>query len=195
MPERRAHAGLVWAALLLLTSCRSLGFGGIPNCPGALLGEAEIAGSSLKQLRVRVRAGDVDFPLSVVLQETPGERVVVGFNAFGAKVFSVVQRDGSLQLDSLPRAVLPVPPLNVVRDLHRALLLSAAPPAGGSGVSFATFGDVSVEEHWLDGALSRRNFAPSGASVAFSAEGRARVDHPACGYTLEIETLSQKALP
>ena len=47
--------------------------------------------------------------------------VVVGFNSFGARVFSLVQQGGEIiQRDEPLGRALPVPPENVLRDLHAA---------------------------------------------------------------------------
>jgi hypothetical protein len=101
----------------------------ISECPGPATATSETTGDFWLRARMRFVAEGVDFPLDVVAQRRAGELVVIGWNPFGAKLFTLVQSDEGLEIDALPRAVMPVAPVNVLRDLDRAGLLRT-PPSG-----------------------------------------------------------------
>jgi len=68
---------------------------------------------------VRVRYRGVDEPFSLLVELKDDELVLVAFNPFGAEIFALVQRG----TDTIPKGALlpgfPVPPQNVLGDLHR----------------------------------------------------------------------------
>jgi hypothetical protein len=110
------------SALLGLTAaCSWLPFAprSIPDCPGAIRSTDEIPGSFAIRERVTVESAGGDFPFELIVQKRERELVLVGLNPMGAKLFSVVQTGTETDVDALPGAVLPIPPLNVLRDLHR----------------------------------------------------------------------------
>lgn len=198
MRERRGRAALCIAAAGALSAlaCSWLPFAprALRACPGELRPAAEADEAFVARARMRVRGDGVDVPLQVVVQQRPGERIVVGFDPLGAKLFTVVQRGDATEVDALPAAVLPVPPLNVVRDLHRGWLWDAGPPPAGSDTATAVFGGLTVRDTWSGGALARRRFEPSGATVEFGAGGSLHIEHPACGYAADVETLTREPL-
>lgn len=108
-------------ALLFTAACSGLPFAprAIPDCPGEIRSTEEIPGDLAIRERVTVWAEDVDFPFELIVQKKGRELVLVGLSPIGAKLFSVVQRGIETDVDALPGAVLPIPPLNVLRDLHR----------------------------------------------------------------------------
>jgi len=124
-----SHARSGWETRLLVTSIllsfasacsgfphasRSIG-----NCPSEIRSTDEIPGDFTIRHRVTVSAEDLDFPFELIVQKKGRELVLVGLSPFGTKLFTVIQTGIETDVDALPRAVLPIPPLNVLRDLHR----------------------------------------------------------------------------
>jgi len=100
-------------------SCLPLAPRSIPDCPGAVRSTDEIPGDFAIRERVTVWAEGVDFPFELIVQKRGRELVLVGLSPMGAKLFSVVQTGVETDVDALPGALLPIPPLNVLRDLHQ----------------------------------------------------------------------------
>lgn len=120
------------AALLAasLAGCASLGLPArLADCPGPLRDTREIAGDFVRQERMRVRGGGVDAAFGLVLEKRGERLVVLGFNAFGAKAFALRQSGLAVESESFLGRALPVPPENVLRDLHRAYFLTPAQAA------------------------------------------------------------------
>jgi hypothetical protein len=117
MPRRAA------LALPLALACASLP-PRLPACGGPLRSTEGIAGDFTRHERIRVQGERVDESFGLVLQKTGDRLVVLGTNAFGAKVFAVTQRGTDLDAKSFVGRALSVPPENVLRDLHRAYFLT-----------------------------------------------------------------------
>jgi hypothetical protein len=125
----------------------------LAECPGALVAtEALPAGDFLLRERVRIVGGGVDIGLELVAEKRADRLVVVAMNAFGTKLFSLVQRGLAVESDSRLGRALPVPPENVLFDLHAARFARSDAPArvtvARPGCDYtATF--VSVERREL----------------------------------------------
>jgi hypothetical protein len=76
-----------------------------------------------------VTGGEVDVALELVAERRGPRLVVVGFDAFGAKLFAVTQRGLDVEAESFRGRALPVPPRNVLRDLHAARFARPDAPA------------------------------------------------------------------
>ena len=102
----------------------------IGECGGPLVTAEEIPGGDFAQReRVRIAGDGVDLGLELLAERRGDRLVVVGFNAFGARVFSLVQQgDEIAQSDAPMGRALPVPPGNVLRDLHAARFSAAETP-------------------------------------------------------------------
>jgi len=136
----RAKAAALAAAAALLAGCalpwwlRSHPH--LEACPGPVVSSHELPGGDfLLRERVRVEGegedGRVDAGFELVVERRGGRLAVVGLNPFGAKAFSLVQRGRVVQSEThLPR--LPLPPENLLYDLHAARF---APDRGGPGGS------------------------------------------------------------
>lgn len=114
--------GIAAAILLSFTAaCSWLPFAprSIPDCPGAIRSTNDIRGDFTIREWVTVRAEGVDFPFELIVQKKERELVLIGLSPLGAKLFSIVQTGIETNVDALPGAVLPIPPLNVLRDLHQ----------------------------------------------------------------------------
>src|SRR5206468_2307162 len=115
------------AAAALLLGCATFPLTAPPriaDCAGPLLSTAQIPGGDfLLRERVRVAGGGVDLGLELLAERRADRLVVVGFNEFGAKVFSAVQRDLAVETDAPLGRALAVSPENVLRDLHEARFL------------------------------------------------------------------------
>lgn len=198
-----------FAVLLLLAvaGCRHLPWGGraLAECPGALVPTDAIAGEFLLRQAARVRAPGIDFPLELAIQKRGGELAVIGISPFGAVLFRAVQTGREARVASaLPPAVLPVPPLNLLRDIHRARFLTASRPEGGEGIAVAERDGTLVTERWRDGRRvdrvlerldARRRETVRVRFVPGDDPPAVLVENEPCGYRLELQTLSEETLP
>lgn len=145
------------AALVgLAAGCASLpGFGPrIARCPGPLPDAASIPGGDfLLREKLRVKGPEVELGLELVAERRGERLVLVGFDAFGARVFSVEQRGAEVAIDSRLGRALALPPENALRDWHAARRVERsdeprvelARPGCDYRASF-----VRVERHALD---------------------------------------------
>jgi len=132
-PLASAAGCLGW--LWPLLGCASLGLDlarGLPDqrreCPGALVATQQIEGEFLLRQRVRVQGEGLDWRLALVVQKRGDTLILIGLDAFGAKEF-VLTQTGSDVVVERPRGRLPLPPINLLRDLHRVRFspVAAAP--------------------------------------------------------------------
>jgi hypothetical protein len=159
------------ACLLALTGCASLGLAlaralpdGGRECPGRLLPTGQIEGEFRIRQRARVQGEDLDWQLELVAQKRGDALVLIGLDTFGAKSFVVTQRGSQVSVER-PRGRLPLPPIDLLRDFHRARLFpDGAPPEPGVTVSRAGGDEVTIE-------------------------------HERCGYRIRLVTLEQATLP
>jgi hypothetical protein len=162
--------GLALAGLLLATGCASLALGlasalpdGGRDCPGALLPTRQIEGEFQIRLRARAQGDDLDWRLELVAQKRGDALVLIGLDAFGAKSFVLTQRGSEVSVER-PRGRLPLPPIDLLRDLHRARFLpETAPPEPGVAIERPSRDEVTIE-------------------------------HERCGYRLRLVTLEQTSL-
>jgi Protein of unknown function (DUF3261) len=94
----------------------------IDACGGPLVPVARIPGGDFAlRERVRIAGGGVDLGLELLAERRGDRLVVVGLDAFGARAFSLVQQGAEIAETDAPLGrALPVPPENVLRDLHGA---------------------------------------------------------------------------
>ena len=120
-----ARSAALSAALLL--GCTMLQVARSPriaDCPGPLLATTDIPGGDFRlRERVRIAGGRVDLGLELLAERRADRLVVIGFNEFGARVFSAVQRGVAVETEAKLGRALAVPPENVLRDLHEARFL------------------------------------------------------------------------
>lgn len=137
-PRRRALVALALLAAAAAgagTGCQALRHGlsrppRLADCPGPIAPVASLPGGDfLLRERVRVRGGEVDAGFELVAERRGDRLTVVGLNAFGAKAFTVVQRGTAVESVSHLGPMLPVPPRNLLRDLHAARLATPDTPA------------------------------------------------------------------
>jgi len=119
------------SVLGMASACSGLPFAArpIPDCPAEIRSTDEIPGDFSSRQWITVAAEDVNFPFELVAQKKGRELVLIGLSPVGAKLFSVIQVGVETRVDALPGAALPVPPLNVLRDLHRYGLPPSHSPA------------------------------------------------------------------
>jgi hypothetical protein len=150
---RRAGVVLLCLSVLLpALGCASLGLGlarALPDraaeCPGRLLPTEETEGDFLVRQRARVQGEDLDWRLELVAQKRGDELVLIGLDAFGAKLFVVTQRGSDVSVER-PRGRLPRPPADLLRDFQRALPGEVdAPPEPGVTIARAASGEVTIE--------------------------------------------------
>ena len=96
----------------------------IADCKGPVLPAAQIPGGDfLLRERVRIAGEGVDLGLELLAERRGDLLVVIGFNEFGARVFSAAQRGLEVEIESKLGRALAVSPENVLRDLHEARFL------------------------------------------------------------------------
>jgi len=177
----------------------------LAECPGTLRSTDEIVGDFRLQQRVRIRSGEREIALRLAAEKRGRRLVVVGLNAFGAVVFQSVQTGGALTVDALPAPALEVPPVNVLRDLHRVHFLAAQAPPAAAGTVQAVRDGVRITEVWSGAGLERRRFervteGPSQVVTVVFASGpggapTATLVNQGCGYTATFVTIDQESLP
>src|SRR5262245_18723478 len=194
--DPRPWPGQLLALLAGVTACAHAPSGpAIPACPGSLRPTQQIEGELRLRMRMRLQASELDAALELAVEKRGDELVVVGFDPFGVKSFSLVQRGLEVDVESLPPAALPTAPLNVLRDLHRVRFLVLKPPPGGAGEVHASLDGVPITEHWSGGRLEWRQFEQAGGApgrgVRVDFDGDvARVENPRCGYRAALIEIS-----
>ena len=116
---------------IALFAALALGCAGLPrppariaDCDGPLVATSDIPGGDFHlRERVRIAGGGVDLGLELIAERRADRLVVIGFNSFGARVFSIVQTGLELESDAPLGRALEIPPENVLRDLHEARFL------------------------------------------------------------------------
>ena len=142
--RRRARVGL--ALLVVVVACGA-GLGcrtlrhvldpppRLAPCRGPIAPVAALPGGDfLLRERVRVRGDGVDAGFELVAERRGDRLVLVGLNAFGAEAFQLIQQGLDVESASDLGPLLPVPPENLLRDLHAARL---ARPHGPQRVEVA----------------------------------------------------------
>lgn len=206
MREWAALAALLAALVSAACQHRLLGARDLAECPGALRSVGEIREDFRLDQRVRIRAPRTDVSLRIAVEKRGSRLVLIGLNELGAKLFTVIQTQDAVEVDALPAAVVPVPPLDVLRDLHRIRFLGVDVPPDSRGRTEAVRGGTRIAEYWSNGALRRRTFVREGdpdgsqVSVEFSRPdgpkpARVRVENGWCNYTAVIDTLAEEPLP
>jgi len=120
VPRLPLRAWLLAAALL---GAGCLHARAVPECPGEWVSTEAIEGDFIVRQRLLVSRGDRVFALHLVAQKRGDELLLLGLHPFGAKLFTLRQRGLATSVDAAPAPVLEVPPLNVLRDFHRARLV------------------------------------------------------------------------
>ena len=102
----------------------------ISDCAGPLVPASEIPGGDFRlRERVRFTGEGVDLGLELLAERHGDRLVVIGFNAFGARVFSLVQRGREVERDAPLGRALAIAPENALFDLHEARFFH--PESGG----------------------------------------------------------------
>jgi hypothetical protein len=185
----------------------------VPRDPGFVLRQelrfqyGESSGSLEAGQELRFQYGESSGSLEAVVQSRCGVLTIVGLAPFGARVFTLVQRAGALEVKLHLPGSWPFPPENVARDVHRALLVPLPGEAPEGGARELVYGGERVSERWQQGALVERRLVPldapaaRGVTVAYrdgataAAPGREiRLENLDRGYVLEISTLEQRPL-
>jgi Protein of unknown function (DUF3261) len=117
----------------------------LPDCPGSLRSTAELEGDWRIHERIRVRGDRIDESYGLIVQKNGPRLVLVGLTPFGAKAFSVTQIGLDVWTESKLGPALPVPPENVLRDLHRAHFLATDDPTfEGRAITRNADGSVQI---------------------------------------------------
>lgn len=125
-PLTRTHHRSVAALLgaLLVPACTLVEIATrprVPRCDGVFQSTRALPpGDRVWRDRARYRGEDVDARFLLVAEKRSERLVLVGLNAFGARVLSVTQEGGHVTVDARLGRALEVPPENVLRDWHAA---------------------------------------------------------------------------
>jgi len=167
-----AYAVVVGAALAVpVSGCATLGLAlsrALPDrgreCPGALVPTEQISGDFLLQQNVRVQGEGLDWAFTLVSQKRGPTLVLVGLDPFGVRLFTLTQQGTEVTVER-PSGRLPLPPLNLLRDLHRTRFSRPGNPT------------------------------EPGVTVTSDAAGMVRIHHATCGYDTTLVTLKYDLLP
>jgi hypothetical protein len=167
-----AYALVMGAALAApLPGCATLGLAlnrALPDrgreCPGPLVPPEEVPGDFILRQNVRVEGEDLDWALTLVSQKRGPTLVLVGLDPFGAKLFTLTQRASEVMVER-PSGRLPLPPVNLLRDLQRTRFTRPGTPP------------------------------ESGVTIASDSAGNVRIHHAVCGYDATFVTVKDEALP
>jgi len=132
----------------------------LADCPGSLVPTHDLEGDWVIHERIRVRAGEIDEAYGLVVQKTGPRLVLIALTPFGATAFRLTQIGVEVWSESKLGPAVPVPPENVLRDLHRAHFLATDDPA-------------------FEGRSLQRN-----------RDGSILVSAPACGYEATLVPVS-----
>jgi hypothetical protein len=163
-----AAAGLAAGCATLATHAPPSPLNPLPHladCPGPLRSTQDLEGNWIVHERIHVVGERVDESYGLVLQKTGAKLVLVGLTPFGAKAFGVTQIGVETWPESYLGAALPVPPENVLRDVHRAHFLTA---------------DVAGND---------------ARTVTRDADGAVHIAAPSCGYQSTLAPVSAVAPP
>ena len=179
----------------------------IPECPGDWVATQALPGDFLLRQQMLVTRGNRVFALHLVAQKRGDELLLLGLHPFGAKLFTLRQHGLETSVEALPAPLLEVPPLNVLRDLHRARFLGLA-GTDGDGTFVERRDGTEVREHREGGRLRWRRFRrldgdPEGVvELRFDAPSaetgggdRVTIENGWCGYRAELTTVSEEPLP
>ena len=167
-----AYAIMVGAVLAApLPGCATVGLAlsrALPDrgreCPGPLVPTEEMGGEFLLRQNVRVQGEGLDWALTLVSQKRGPTLVLVGLDPFGAKLFTLRQQGTAVTVER-PSGRLPLPPINLLRDLHRTRFRRPGMPP------------------------------ESGVTIVSDSAETVTVQHPACGYEATFVTVKDEALP
>jgi hypothetical protein len=156
---------------------------------------------------LRFQFGESSGALEAVVQSRCGVLTIVGLAPFGARVFTLVQRGGALEMKLHLPGSWPFPPENIARDVHRALLVPLPHEAPASGARALAYGGEQVRERWQGGELVERHLVPEdrpdARGVTVEYRDGSTLDAPAReirlenldrGYALELRTTEQRTL-
>lgn len=127
----RAAPFLVLLSALFVQGCTLFRVATLPRlarCDAAIPSSAALGSADhVWRDRARYRGDDVDESFLLVAEKRGPSLVLVGLNAFGARVLSVTQQGERIEADARLGPALAVPPENVLRDWHEARAASREP--------------------------------------------------------------------
>ena len=156
---------LVLAAALELAGCATMAgglfAGRVRECSGFDAPLSTLAGSSRKELRVKVlaRRVDVDFPF--VVESDSEHLVLVGFTPLGTKSFTLVRRGTDVKVENLSGPALLVPPRNVMEDVL-AMSMPSRCAVGNVPSTVSRAGDWQISDTCSRGRPVSRRIARPG---------------------------------
>jgi hypothetical protein len=167
----------------------------LPECPGVVAATEAIGADFFARMQIQISSQRVVTGYDLVAQKTGDRLVLIGLSRFGAKVFSIVQIGKDIETESAFGPATPVPPENILRDVHRALFLVVTEDSVGSGVVEGEIDGETVRETWSDSVLGQREFLSAEGSVTLSFIDGATVaiDNQRCGYQATLVFLPDEA--
>lgn len=187
----------------LTLACPARWLPGVPrvpsfaDCPGMLRSTELIDGAFFLRQDVRLRSEDLDVGVRLVVQKKGARLVLVGFTTLGFKAFTVVQKGTTVTVDAPLGPAWAIPPLNLLRDLHRTRFLEVPGGPFGNGDVQTTREGLTITEHWHESVLVTRSFqyanADADAQVTFG-DTDVTIVHDECGYEATIVTTEERPL-
>jgi len=101
----------------------------IDECDGPIASIDAAKPDFTERLQVQVESTDTTAAYQVLVQKRGDRLTVIALTRFGAKAFTVVQQAGEVKVESEMRGLDPLPPINLLRDLHRWPLRTVETPA------------------------------------------------------------------
>jgi len=122
--HRRRVRAVALLPALLVSGCTLLEIARAPRlgpCDGEIPRVSTLASDQRRwHERARYRGDGVDASFQLAAERRADRLVLVGLNAFGARVLSVTQQDDRIDLDARLGPALAVPPETVLRDWYAA---------------------------------------------------------------------------
>jgi hypothetical protein len=183
---RRAAAATVLLLALAQHGCavlrHTLFAPRLRECEGFDAPLSALAGSSRKELRVRLVGRRLDQDIPFVVESSPASFVLVAFTPLGTKSFTLVRRgEEKAEVESMTGPVLPVPPRNIMADVL-AMSVPSACLNSPDGVAVSTAGEWEVRDTCKDARPVERGLARPGGEVEVEVR-----------YSVEAVVVTQKA--
>ena len=201
------------AALVLCAACSATPHKEPPPLteamyPWHLQPPSALPGDFLWQQRLTAHVAGEEHSLKAVLQKQGNHMVLIGLTPFGTKAFLLEQLDMEVRFQSFVDRKLPFPPRFVLNDVQRCYLALGDPATQPKdGEERVALDGEELVQTFVGGHLSERRFRrldgkPAGEVRViyrnWTAAGVAQdvvLDNRWFGYSMDIETLSAKALP
>jgi len=116
----------------------------LPPCATPLVSTEAMGEKFWARYGVRVRVGEVDERFTLVAERSDAGLALVAWNPFGAELFALVQEGSEVVQRGAVLPGFPVPPRNVLGDLHRLRFLGEGGQADDGGAEVHSCGATTT---------------------------------------------------